>query len=116
MKWFKLSDFACKCGCGLNNISPILTQKIDDARELAKVPFVVNCGTRCPKHNKEEGGESNSSHLRGLAIDISVKTSTVRFAILHALITLGFKRIGVYPTFIHVDIDTSLPQSVIWYK
>jgi uncharacterized protein YcbK (DUF882 family) len=30
----------------------------------------VNCGYRCPKHNKEVGGVPNSQHLYGIAADI----------------------------------------------
>lgn len=115
MKWFKLSDFTCKCGCGLNNMDKTTLQMLDDAREIAGIPFVVNCGTRCPKHNKDEGGEDNSSHLRGLAVDISAITSTQKFLILSALLKVGFKRIGFYKTFIHCDNDSTLPQKVIWY-
>lgn len=114
MKYFKRDDFKCKCGCGLNIISDLLTKMLDDARTLAKIPFIVNCGCRCPKHNKEEGGEDDSSHLRGFACDISAKTSRQRFLILSSLIAVGFNRIGIYKTFIHCDIDKSLPLSVVW--
>lgn len=115
MNWFNLSDFTCKCGCGLNNMDKTVLQMLDDARDIAKIPFTVNCGTRCPKHNKDEGGEDNSSHLRGLAVDISAKTSGQKFLILSALLKVGFKRIGFYKTFIHCDNDSTLPQKVIWY-
>ncbi|MDD4949649.1 D-Ala-D-Ala carboxypeptidase family metallohydrolase [Sulfuricurvum sp.] len=116
LKFFKLSEFTCKCGCGLNNMQDAQLLKLDKARELANIPFSVNCGTRCPKHNKDEGGEDNSSHLRGLATDISAKTSQEKFLIISALLKVGFKRIGVYSTFIHCDSDTTLPQNVIWHK
>lgn len=114
MKYFEKEDFTCKCGCGFNIINPTLTQLLDQAREIAKTAFTVNCGCRCLKHNKEVGGEDNSSHLRGLACDISAKTSVQRFAILSALIKVGFNRIGIYKTFIHCDIDSTLPKNVIW--
>lgn len=113
MKYFKKSEFACPC-CGENLISDKLTQKLDEAREIAQVPFVVNSGYRCKVHNKNEGGKENSSHLRGLACDIKAKTSSDRFAILSSLIKVGFNRIGVSDTFIHCDIDQSLPNKVIW--
>lgn len=115
MKWFKLSDFTCKCGCGLNNMDKTVLQMLDDAREIAGIPFNVNRGCSCAKHNKEVGGKEDSSHLRGLAIDISAKTSGEKFLILSALLKVGFKRIGFYKTFIHCDNDSTLPQKVIWY-
>lgn len=114
-KYFKREDFTCKCGCGLNNISDDLVDKLDQAREIAGIPFVVNCGTRCPKHNKEEKGEIDSAHLYGLACDISAPTSGQKFLIVSALIKVGFTRLGVYSTFIHGDIDTKKPQKMIWH-
>lgn len=115
-KWdhFKKEDFACKC-CGMNNTSDQLIDKLDEARDIAGIPFVVNCGCRCKKHNKEVKGEEDSSHLTGLAVDISAKTSEQKFKIVSALLKVGFVRIGVYKTFLHGDIDTSKPQSMLWH-
>lgn len=115
-KYFKKEDFACKC-CGMNNTSDLLIDKLDNAREISGIPFVVNCGCRCKKHNSDPkiGGEPDSSHLTGLAVDISAKTSEQKFKIVSALLKVGFVRIGVYKTFIHGDIDTSKPQSMLWH-
>ena len=80
----------------------------------------VTSGYRTELHNKEVGGVSNSSHLKGLAADISdnqhgVKIhSNNRFLMLQALLSVGFNRIGVGSGFIHVDIDKSKPSDVIW--
>lgn len=113
MKHFKKEDFKCPC-CGENLISDKLTQKLDEAREIANVRFLVNSAYRCKVHNKKVGGKENSSHTRGLACDIKVKSSSDRFAILSSLIKVGFNRIGVADTFIHCDIDETLPSKVIW--
>lgn len=117
-KWtfFKKEEFTCKCGCGLNNISDDLLDKLDEARKIAGIPFSINCGTRCPKHNKEVKGEPDSAHLYGFAADISAKTSQQKFAIISSLLKVGFFRIGVYPTFVHVDNDIKKPQGVIWHS
>lgn len=112
-KYFKKEEFSCKC-CGLNNISENLLEKLDQAREIASIPFHVNDGTRCPKHNKEVEGEPDSAHLFGFAVDISAKTSREKFLIISALVKVGFTRIGVYKTFVHADIDPQKPQSVVW--
>ena len=116
IKHFKKSEFACKCGCGLNCIDFDLVKKLDFAREIAGVPFVITSACRCSSHNKEVGGLSNSSHLRGFAVDIAVTDSYHRFKILVALLGVGFNRLGVYSDFIHADIDLDKPQNVIWYK
>jgi len=116
VKYFKKSEFTCKCGCGLNNIDYSLVQKLDFARELAGIPFVLHSACRCPKHNKDVGGSVTSSHLRGYAVDIDVIDSYHRFKILVALLGVGFNRLGIYSNFIHADIDLDKSQNVIWYK
>jgi uncharacterized protein YcbK (DUF882 family) len=113
-KFFKLEEFTCKCGCGLTNISPTLVSKLDKARGIADIPFVINSGCRCEKHNKMVGGSKSSSHLKGLAVDIKATTSTQRYKIINALLIAGFTRIGVAKTFIHVDIDQDKARNVIW--
>jgi hypothetical protein len=32
--------------------------------------MVINCGARCPQHNREVGGAKDSAHLYGLACDV----------------------------------------------
>lgn len=88
--------------------------KLDRAREVAQIPFVINSAWRSVEKNKEVGGKSNSSHLKGLAVDISVTNSRQRFIVLKALIQAGFNRIGVAKTFIHVDDDKDKDPEVVW--
>lgn len=110
MRHFNPSEFTCKCGCGLNNINDELVNMLDNARELAGVSFIVTSGCRCGEHNKKVGGKPDSSHLSGLAVDIAAPIEK-RYAILAALINVGFERIGISfnGNFIHVDIDKSKP-------
>jgi zinc D-Ala-D-Ala carboxypeptidase len=88
--------------------------KLDEAREYANIPFVINSAFRTVEHNKAVGGTSNSSHLKGLAVDISVTNSVTRGIVLEALIAVGFTRIGIAKTFIHVDLDFDKTQNVTW--
>lgn len=113
-RYFAESEFACKCGCGLNNISPALVDKLDEARGMYGKAMKVVSGARCPAHNKAEGGKRTSAHLKGLAADIRCLTSGDRFKLLNILLILGFKRIGIGKTFLHVDISDTLPQEVTW--
>tara|TARA_R110000803_G_scaffold166772_1_gene230085 strand:- start:128 stop:451 length:324 start_codon:yes stop_codon:yes gene_type:complete len=87
--------------------------KLDEAREFAKIPFVINSAYRSPEH-PESIKNPTSSHIKGLAVDVSVRDSVTRFKVLNALIAVGFNRIGVAGTFIHVDLDTHKSQNVIW--
>ena len=87
---------------------------LDEAREVAEIPFIINSAWRSVEKNKEVGGSPNSSHLKGLAVDIHCTDSRSRFIILEALLSVGFNRIGIADTFIHCDLDLDKPQKVIW--
>lgn len=71
--WFKPHEFACKCGCGLSEVSDELIDVLVDVREHYNAPVKINSGRRCVEHNRKEGGASNSKHLTGEAADIVVK-------------------------------------------
>ena len=73
-----------------------------------------NSGFRCPDCNAKAGGSVHSAHLRGLAVDVSCVQSKERFEILENAIILGWRRIGIGKTFVHLDVDSSLPQEVCW--
>jgi len=88
--------------------------KLDEAREFAGIPFIINSAYRSPEHNAKIGGKPNSSHLKGLAVDIKATDSRTRFLVLNALISVGFNRIGIADTFIHVDDDKDKSDKVIW--
>ena len=87
--------------------------KLDKAREFAKVPFVINSAYRSPEH-AESIKNPTSSHIKGLAVDIKATDSRTRYTVLNALIQVGFNRIGIADTFIHVDDDKDKSQQVIW--
>jgi len=116
MSWkhFTKDEFTCRCGCGENLISPPFIDLLDHARTLAGIPFIINSGYRCEKHNKEINSKSNSAHVKGVAADIRVNTSFKRYLILMALIETGFNRIGIASNFIHADSSKELVQKVIW--
>ena len=96
------------------NMNVDFLAKLDEAREYAGIPFKINSAYRTEEHNKSIGGSPNSSHIKGLAVDISAKDSRTRFKVLEALIKVGFNRIGVASTFIHVDDDKDKSSDVIW--
>lgn len=104
MKYFRDDEFKCKCGCGMD-VQDELKEKIKRAREIAGVPFFINSGARCKEHNKKVGGTLNSSHIKGLAVDISYQSKLSLTKMVHGLSVAGFKRFGVSENFIHVDLD-----------
>ena len=112
LKYFKLSEFDDAPGTGKNMKKDFL-KKLDKARAIADVPFKITSGYRSKETNKRVRGVSTSSHLKGLAADISCKDSSTRQKILSALIQAGFTRIGIADTFIHCDTDKD-KQDAIW--
>ena len=116
MKYFTLDEFNCPSlpNSGVNMDSDFLA-KLEQARELANIPFKITSGYRTKEHNAEVGGVPNSSHLIGVAADIAVSNGNERYIILNALIKAGFKRIGIAKTFIHCDTDTNKSNSVWTY-
>lgn len=112
-KYFKISEFKCPC-CMENEVSLDLVAKLNEAREISGIPYVVTSGYRCAKHNEAVGGKPNSSHRRGLAVDIAAPDSHSRYKILEGVVKAGFKRVGIANGFIHVDIDDTLPPEVSW--
>ncbi|MBC8147305.1 MAG: peptidase M15 [Bacteroidetes bacterium] len=88
---------------------------LDKARDFANVPFKINSGYRTKEHNSKISGSPTSSHLLGFAADISCTTSAQRVAIVSALIFIGFNRIGIASTFIHVDNDPNKPIAIWLY-
>jgi uncharacterized protein YcbK (DUF882 family) len=115
MKYFKLEEFDSpdEAGSGKHMHQEIL-HMLDAVRKKFGKPIKINSGYRTVARNKKIGGVADSSHLKGLAVDISCNNSVDRFKLLNLLLEAGFNRIGIAKTFIHVDIDKNKSQNLIW--
>ena len=103
-KNFDYSEFECPC-CHKNQTTIDLIKKLQVARDHAGIPFKINSGYRCARHNKAVGGVIDSAHLKGMAADIATLLSIDRYKIVDGLIHAGFERIEICPTWTHCDID-----------
>lgn len=95
-------------------MSPDLISSLERLELHLGRELVYNSGYRCPACNKNAGGSSNSAHLRGLAVDIRCVSSADLFELVENAIILGWRRIGIGKSFVHFDVDLTLPQDVIW--
>jgi len=112
--YFKKSEFDCKCGCGLNNMSKEFVGWLEFVRTVLDAPIIITSGSRCQTHNNSVGGSKTSSHLTGLAADIEVKNSESRLNLVFALAQSHITRVGIGKNFLHVDIDKNKTQYVMW--
>lgn len=100
---FYLYEFECKCGkCKNTIIDKKLVNSLQKIRDKYNKPVIINSGYRCTAHNKAVGGVSNSQHTKGKAADIVVKGIAPKEVASYAA-SIGFKGIGVYKAFTHVD-------------
>lgn len=97
---FHPSEFACH-HCGEFYYDPSAFDMYQAARTAANIPFVVNSGHRCWRHNAAIGGAPRSQHKK-IAFDTAVNNRT-KSVILRALREAGFSTFGFYGTFIHTD-------------
>ncbi len=82
--------------------------------KLGGVPLDVNSWYRCPFWNHAVGGATDSMHMKGYAVDITVKTMTpgnVQKILRQYFGEAGFiKGFGIYKGFTHVDRRTGTPS------
>ena len=104
-KNFTSLELGCQCGCNKVPLD-ILINKLQTLRDLCGFPLRINSGYRCVAHNKSIGGVSDSQHVQGTAadIDISKFNGEQKYKLIKTALSLGFTGIGVYDTFIHLDV------------
>lgn len=90
-------------------------EKLELARLHAGVPFIVNSSYRSEAYEISKGRSGTSAHTLGRAFDIRCTDSRTRYRIISGALDAGYKRIGIYPNFIHLDDSPVHDQMVIWY-
>lgn len=115
---FSRSEFACGCGCGFGtfngDVSAELIHLLEAIREDYGKAMIVNSGCRCSDYNAAVGGVPRSAHTRGTAVDIRVTGGLDRRKLVDLCVMNFASGIGVANTFVHIDVDDSLPRPSIW--
>ena len=115
---FTREEFACGCGCGFDDIDPLIVTTLQRLRDEVQRPVVVNSGCRCKSHNAAVKGAPQSQHMRGKAADIRIDgmTSQQIIDILRRLYLDGEIYVGhVYAIngrSAHVDVRAPQSQTV----
>lgn len=99
---FHLSEYECKCArCQFTKVDMDHVYKLQKLRDKIG-PVHITSGYRCPAHNLEVGGVTDSQHVEGIATDIySDSLSASRLA----EAADDFNGVGLYVSqgFVHVD-------------
>ena len=102
---FKVREFACRDGSDPVLIAPALVEVLQKIRSHFQSPVTVSSGYRTPGYNKKVDGATYSQHQYGTAADIQVRgVSPGEVAAFAETLLPGCGGIGVYPTFVHVDV------------
>ena len=115
IKHFTPSEFDSpdKLGSGLDMDMQFI-RKLDELRICLGTPIIITSGFRTEDHNTYVGGVPFSAHMKGLAADIRVVGNEQRYWLVSKALELGFTRIGIARSFVHLDIDLSLPHPRVW--
>lgn len=108
----------CRPSCSVDDLSPLLIDKLSQVEKILGTELWINSAKRSISYEQSKGRDGTSAHVTGLAVDIHCNNSAVRYRYVSTLLSCGFKRIGIYPNFIHADLADqfgSKPDTpVIW--
>ena len=99
-----------------------MIEKLQHVRDVINKPITITSGVRCKSFNTKIRGSLVSSHMpnedgMGLAVDIACVKSQARFEMVDVAVKF-FRRIGIsggsYGCFVHLDVDRSKDQEVMW--
>ena len=82
---FSKLEIMCPCSCGADKISPVLIEKLQKVRNIIGRPIIITSGVRCEFYNTSIKASMNSSHIP-----------------------------DSYGGFVHLDVDKSKVQEVMW--
>jgi uncharacterized protein YcbK (DUF882 family) len=105
-KNFNLQEFECTHKDHRHvQVDSELINKLEQLRKRLGIPMIINSGYRCPERNKQVGGAKHSQHKLGKAADISLHNQKLDIETIGNLARkIGFNGIGLYNTFIHLDV------------
>ena len=121
MEWkhFKIEEFDDPNveGSAVENMDYDFISLLNKIRHESGVPMRITSGFRTKETNDAlEHSVPNSSHLKGIAVDVACNNGPDREKIVSAAIKNKVRRIGIGNTFIHLDVDTEKNPSIWLYS
>lgn len=114
-KYFSAMEFRkCTPSCKISQMDEAFLAKLDEVRERAGIPLVLNSAYRSKEYEWSKNRSGTSAHCEGKAVDIRCNSSSNRYKIVKAAMEVGFRRIGIARTYIHLDDASDKAQDVIW--
>lgn len=114
IEYFDREEFRCQCKGKYCNGFPVEPQEkmvrtVDEIRRRLGVPVTIvesgGSGVRCPIHNANVGGVSNSNHLTGNAADLHSGKSPQEMARIAEEVLGDTGELGIYSWGIHVGVN-----------
>ena len=97
-------------------MEPNFLAMLQSLRSKMGIPFVINSGYRCEKHNKNVSPKApNSRHRFGMAVDIKTSDWSSRDIFKFIYLASGMGQtgsplgLGMYPKHIHIDLRHDHP-------
>lgn len=86
-----------------------LATRLQTIRDKLKIPMKITSGYRPDPYNKRAGGEPNSLHKLGMAVDFTVGSGVNHYALAKKIdYEFGWNGgVGGYPTWVHLDIGSN---------
>lgn len=100
------------------HLDTLLLSILDEIEECTGQELKINSAYRSQDYEVRHQRNGSSAHCLGKAVDIGCYSSRMRYEIVKIALQKGINRIGIYKTFIHLDVATAKDgkcTNVIWY-
>lgn len=111
----QLNFSGCAPASKIEDLNPRFVEKLIFAQKYAGFQFTINSAYRSQGYEREKGRKGDSSHCKGLAVDISTCDSHTRFKVVLACAFANICRIGIGKNFVHVDDDETKAHPIIFH-
>lgn len=100
------------------HLDSLLLRFIQEFEDKFHVCCRINSAYRTVDWEHLYGRDGSSSHCLGKAVDIHCPNNVFRYQLVKFALQFGINRIGIYKTFIHIDVATSKDNKtpcIIWH-